>query len=67
MLVIGVDHYAENEESLDWPEKVRTRMTTLSEAEWIDSLSTAGLSDVKSWRAAPKEGWSGTLVITGRK
>ena len=67
VLVIGVDHYAENAQSLVWPEKVRTRMTTLSESQWIDSFSTAGLSDVKSWRAAPKEGWPGTLVIAGRK
>lgn len=67
VLIIGVDHYAENEQSLNWPEKVKTKMTTLSEDEWLDSFAVAGLKDIKSWKAAPKDGWPGTLVITGRK
>ena len=33
--VIGIDHYAEHEESLGWPEALDVHMSTFSEAEWI--------------------------------
>ncbi|MCH1410819.1 MAG: class I SAM-dependent methyltransferase [Candidatus Poseidoniaceae archaeon] len=61
--VVGVDHYAEHEASLDWPEKVGVHMTTLSEAAWLEAWTNAGFEDVKTWRAA---GDPGTLVIAGR-
>lgn len=61
--VIGVDHYAEHEESLDWPEKVGVHMTTLSEAAWLEAWSAAGFESIETWRAA---GDPGTLVIAGR-
>ena len=45
--VVGVDHYAEHEDSLDWPEKVGVHMTTLSEAQWLE----AGPQQAsKTWR-----------------
>ena len=33
-LVAGVDHYLENEDSLDWPVGLSVHMTTLSEEQW---------------------------------
>ena len=61
--VVGVDHYAEHEASLDWPEKVGVHMTTLSEAQWLEAWGAAGFEAVETWRAA---GDPGTLVIAGR-
>lgn len=61
--VVGVDHYAEHVDSLDWPEKVGVHMTTLSEAQWLEAWAAAGFEDVETWRAA---GDPGTLVIAGR-
>jgi len=67
ILLIGVDHYAENESSLDWPQQVKTRMTTLSTQQWTSCFKMAGLDVIRVWKAAPREGWPGTLVIAGRK
>ena len=66
-IVMGVDHYAENEDSLDWPEHVGVHMTTLSEKEWLKAFTDAGFEDLIAWRAATKEGFVGTLVIGGKK
>lgn len=62
--VVGVDHYAEHEASLDWPEKVGVHMTTLSEQEWVQAWEQAGFENVRSWRAA---GTPGTLVVAGQR
>ena len=42
-------------------------MTLLSEGEWIALFEKAGFTEVKSRRIDPKEGWTGTLCVTGRK
>ena len=67
ILLIGVDHYSENDSSLDWPQKVKTRMTTLSSQEWSSCFEMAGLKIIRVWNAAPREEWPGTLVIAGRR
>ena len=67
ILVAGVDHYLEHEESLTWPEHVGVHMTTLSEKEWLKAFKDAGFEDLTAWRAATKEGFVGTLVIGGKK
>ena len=66
-LIIGIDHYYENLDSHSWQEKVGTPMLMLKEAEWLDIFFESGLCDVKSWRSNPSIGWSGTLVLTGKK
>ena len=66
-IVMGVDHYAENEDSLDWPEHVGVHMTTLSEKEWLKAFTDAGFEDLTAWRAGTNEGFVGTLVIGGKK
>ncbi len=67
ILLIGIDHYAENEASLDWPQQVKTRMTTLSSEQWVTLFEMAGLEIIRVWKAAPRDDWPGTLVIAGRK
>ena len=66
-LVVGIDHYLENKESLSWPEKVGVFMNTKSEAEWIEIWKESGFESVVSWRANVNSNSSGTLVIAGRK
>jgi trans-aconitate methyltransferase len=65
IIVLGVDHYAENKTSLGWPEWLGVRMATLSEAEWRAGLCEAGFSEVRLWRAAPRGG-AGTLAMLAR-
>ena len=66
-LIVGIDHYYENESSHSWEKKVGTPMIMLKEAEWLDIFVRSGLVEVQSWRANKSEGWEGTLVLTGKK
>tara|TARA_B100000609_G_C17216795_1_gene437159 strand:+ start:694 stop:1329 length:636 start_codon:yes stop_codon:yes gene_type:complete len=67
VLVAGVDHYLENEDSLDWPVGLSVHMTTLSEEEWRQGMIEAGFVDVETRRVGVKEGFVGTLAMFGRK
>jgi trans-aconitate methyltransferase len=42
IFVMGVDHYAEHEASLAWPEHVGVAMTTLTTHEWQAAILQAG-------------------------
>ena len=66
-VAVGVDHYLENESSLDWSESLGVHMTTLSAAEWEEGLRMAGFQKVESFFTGAKEGWNGTLVLIGTK
>ena len=66
ILVAGVDHYLEHEESLTWPEHVGVNMTTLSIDDWKSAMVNAGFKDVEIHQVAGKENFPGTLVMMGR-
>ena len=67
-LIIGVDHYLENKASLGWAEKYDIDfMTTLSIDQWCTAFEEAGLISVSHWLFAPRQDWTGTLIITGQK
>ena len=66
ILVAGVDHYLEHEESLTWPEHVGVHMTTLSIDDWKSAMDNAGFKDVEIHQVAGKESFPGTLVMMGR-
>ena len=66
VLVAGVDHYLEHEESLTWPEHVGVHMTTMSIIEWKDTVESAGFTGVEIHQVAAKEGFPGTLVMLGQ-
>ena len=55
ILVAGVDHYLEHEESLTWPEHVGVHMTTLSIDDWKSAMVNAGFKDVEIHQVAGKE------------
>ncbi len=67
VLVAGVDHYLENEDSLDWSEGLSVHMTTLSEVEWGQGMLDAGFEDVEIRRVGIKDGFVGTLAMIGTK
>ena len=68
-LVAGIDHYAENAESLEWPAQTGLPMTTWSEARWAEAMVAAGFESVETRRvcADSEKSWAGTLVRSGRK
>ncbi|MGB0329574.1 MAG: methyltransferase domain-containing protein, partial [Candidatus Poseidoniaceae archaeon] len=65
--VIGIDHYAEHEESLGWPEALDVHMSTFSEGEWIQMWKDVGFTEVRAWRANASSDKPGTLAILGKK
>ena len=65
-LIAGVDHYAENEESLEWPIKLDVHMTTIASEGWREVMIAAGFKDVSIWITNRDDGKPGTLVMTGR-
>jgi trans-aconitate methyltransferase len=66
ILVAGVDHYLEHEESLTWPEHVGVHMTTLSIDDWKSAMVNAGFKNVEIHQVAGKGNFPGTLVMLGR-
>ncbi|RAH07769.1 MAG: nodulation protein S NodS [Methanobacteriota archaeon] len=66
ILVAGVDHYLEHEESLTWPEHVGVHMTTLSIDDWKSAMVNAGFKNVEIHQVAEKENFPGTLVMLGQ-
>ena len=65
-LILGIDYYSENKISESWNEDCGISiMTRMSESEWIDGFRQAGLMNIQSWRQGEKEGWAGTLVVSG--
>ena len=66
VLVAGVDHYLEHEDSLSWPDHVGVHMTTMSIQQWKNAMESAGFRDIEIHQVAAKEGFPGTLVMLGR-
>ena len=67
MAVIGIDHYLENEDSLDWAEALNVHMSTRSEKQWEKAMLDAGFVDVSLHRVGVKDGFVGTLAMVGHK
>ena len=67
IFAFGIDHYAENEDSISWPEKVGVRMATHSEQEWVSMVQQAGFEILKWFRAAATDDWAGTLSFICRR
>ena len=66
ILVAGVDHYKEHEESLTWPEHVGVHMTTLDISQWRNAMNSAGFIDVEIHQVAAHDDFPGTLVMLGQ-
>jgi hypothetical protein len=64
---MGIDHYAENVEALDWGEKFNLEITTLSIKKWITLFKNAGFKNIVHKQVEVKNGWQGTLIIKGFK
>ena len=63
--IIGIDHYAENEDSLSWPEYVGVNMATRTTEQWHRAWSDAGFVNIQQWIAGGENGV--TLVFAGQK
>ena len=66
-VVIGIDHYAENEASHGWSSSLNVHMAMHTIDEWRQGFQAAGLRKVEAFQTGEKDGWSGTLVLMGQK
>ena len=67
LLVIGVDHYLENTDSLNWGKKFNLDITTLSINDWENALKKSGFKNIQYKQVEKKNKWEGTLIISGEK
>ena len=67
-LIIGIDFYFENTISHNWSETCGIKNMKLHrEIEWLEFFNAAGFHSINSWHYGRKDGWAGTLIITGLK
>ena len=67
MLIMGIDHYAENPESLNWGKQFNLDIVTLSIDSWLSFFESAGFNNISYKQVEAKNAWNGTLVIKGYK
>ena len=65
IIVVGMDHYKENTQSLSWPKNLNVHMNTLTIDQWVNLFISAGFSDVEYEQFNRKKDWAGTLIISG--
>ena len=67
LLIIGIDHYAENIPSLNWDKEYNIETNTLSINEWKNLFATSDLDNVLHWQYGASKDWQGTLILLGNK
>ena len=67
MLIMGVDHYAENKASLNWAEEFNLNITTLSINDWLSFFESAGFNKIHYKQVEKKENRAGTLIVAAYK
>ena len=67
-LIMGIDHYYENEECHKWKKQINVdTMELIKIAEWKNFFKKSGFKNVKKYQFYPKKKWKGTLVVEGSK
>ena len=66
-IVMGIDHYKENLDSLNWGKEFNLDITTLTINQWLEILQKTGFKNIEHKQVESKNTWSGTLIIMGTK
>ena len=66
-IIVGMDHYKENTQSLSWPDDLNVHMNTLSINQWFDIFNDAGYTDVEYEQFNGRKELAGTLIISATK
>ena len=62
-MLLGIDHYLENKDSLSWGKDLELGLQTLSIEMWKSNLINTGFKNIQLYQFGAKENWSGTLVF----
>ena len=65
--IMGIDHYAENPDSLNWGKQFNLNIITLSINDWKLLFKNAGFNNIVYKQVEQKDSWNGTLIIHGTK
>ena len=66
LLIAGMDCHKGNPKSYSWGEEMNVHMTLLSDYEWKNIFSNAGLKNCETWMTGYNKNHSKTLVVAGR-
>ena len=67
ILIIGLDHYKENEPSLSWGDDYNLDISTLSIEEWKNKLTESKFRNIDIIQFNKKDDWQGSLIISCTK
>ena len=67
IFIIGIDHYLENKQSLNWDKEYNLSTNTLSQNEWKSLFVKTGFKAITLSLFGKKNNWGGTLIISGQK
>lgn len=66
MIIIGIDHFKENTESLSWGKDYNLELTTLSMNEWMDLFKKSNFKQINHYVNEYKSN-DKTLIISAKK
>ena len=64
---MGIDHYAENPDSLNWGAQFNLNITTQSINDGKLLFKNAAFNNIVYKQVEQKDSWNGTLIIHGSK
>ena len=67
IIIIGIDHYLENKQSLNWEKEYNLSTTTLSINKWKSIFKSCGFNNVEIDNFGKTDKWEGTLIIFAQK
>ena len=66
LIIAGIDCYIGNPKSYSWGKEMNVHMSIMSDREWKNIFSNAGLKNCETWRTGDNTNYPKTLVITGK-
>ncbi len=66
-IIIGIDHYLENTQTLQWADDYNLDMLTLSINEWEKMFKINNFKNIDISFFGKKEDWNGTLILYANK
>ena len=64
---MGIDYYAENKQSLSWPQDLDLEMFNGSILDWRAMFQKVGFINISTHQVCSQKDWAGTLVVIGTK
>ena len=67
IIIIGIDHYFENKQSLNWDKQYNLNTNTFSISDWKKKFKSFRFKKLELINFGKEDDWEGTLIIYARK